>query len=155
MYFFILFFFVMIVIYIVYRRYKIKQAKQTSRKVETALNEKEADFSRINEWITLDKKYLDPDLKLDKVARGVHLSEKQVSTAINTIACQNFNSYINKLRIKEAQQLLLSPNHSHYTVDAMAEMVGFSNKVSFYKSFKKVTGKSPTDFKKASNQPQD
>lgn len=124
----------------------------TIRVSEEDLLMKEESFNRINKWIVSEKKYLNPDIKLDTVARGVHLSEKQVSSSINTIACQNFNSYINKLRIKEAQALLLDQAYGHFTIDAVAEMVGFSNKVSFYKAFKKVTGKSPTDYRRSPNQ---
>lgn len=119
---------------------------------ESDLNQKENDFTIIRKWLITDKKFQDPELKLEKVARGVKMNERQVSTAINTIACQNFNTYINQLRIKEAKTLLISKDYSHYTIDALAEMVGFANKVSFYKAFKKETGVSPSDFRKASNQ---
>ncbi|REE02091.1 helix-turn-helix domain-containing protein [Marinoscillum furvescens] len=112
------------------------------------LNEKEAAFRKIDHWIKSDKRFLDPALKLDRVARGVHLSEREVSSAINTIACENFNAYINRWRIKEAKCLLTDDSHSHFTVDAIAEMVGFANKVSFYKAFKRVTGTSPTEFRR-------
>jgi len=135
-----------------FRTFFNKKKTEVSKIEETALAEKEKAFNRIHEWIMDDKQFLNSDLKLEKVAKGVHLSEKQVSSAINTIACQNFNAYINKLRIKEAQSLLNDTSFNHYTVDAIAEMVGFANKVSFYKAFKKVTGQSPTDFRKSLKQ---
>lgn len=138
--------------YIAFRQYLKRHKTPPTRVLEEGLNQKEEAFNRISKWILHEKRYLEPDIKLDKVARGVHLSEKQVSTAINTIACQNFNTYINRLRIKEAQAMLMDSAYGHYTIDAVAEMVGFSNKVSFYKAFKKVTGKSPTDFRKSTNQ---
>ena len=115
------------------------------------LIEKEKHFRAIDQWIKEDKRYLDSNLKLESVARSVHLSEKQVSSAVNTISCQNFNSYINKLRVTEAKRLLLDPSYNHYTIEAFAEMVGFSNKVSFYKAFKKVYEQSPAELKKSQN----
>lgn len=117
------------------------------------LNEKEVTFKKVDQWIKADKRFLDPSLKLDRVAKGVHLSEREVSSAINTIACENFNAYINRWRIKEAKLLLIDTSYNHYTIDAIAEMVGFSNKVSFYKAFKRVTGTSPTDFRRQLKQP--
>lgn len=141
-----------ILLYIGFVRYKKRIKPPLPIMQEVELNQKENDFTIIRNWLTADKKFQDPDLKLEKVARGVKMHERQVSSAINTIACQNFNTYINQLRIKEAKILLLSKEHSHFTIDALAEMVGFANKVSFYKAFKKETGLSPADFRKASNQ---
>ncbi len=139
--------------YLVFHYFQ-KRRKLNESKVSdiSSILEKEQDFKQVSKWVMSDKKYLDPNLKLDKVAKGVRLSEKQVSTAINTIACQNFNAYINRLRIKEAQRMLTDDNYNHFTIDALAEMVGFSNKVSFYNAFKKETGDSPSGYKKASNQ---
>lgn len=129
-----------------------RQKKEVLQKTSSHdLSEREDTFYLVHKWLTEGKKYLDPNINLDRVARGVHLTERQVSTSINTIACRNFNSYINKLRVKEAQSLLLDSAYSYYTIDAIAEMAGFSNKVSFYKAFKKVTGHSPSDFRKAAN----
>ncbi|MEQ9303155.1 MAG: AraC family transcriptional regulator [Marinoscillum sp.] len=115
---------------------------------ENHLKNKEEHFKVVDQWLNTDKRFLENDMKLDKVARSVHLTERQVSTAINTIACQNFSTYLNSLRIKEAKLMLSSVEYDHFTIEAIGQMAGFSNKVSFYKSFKRVTGLSPTDYKK-------
>ncbi len=107
----------------------------------------ERTFYLIDEMIRNEKIYLNSSIKLSKIARSVHLSEKQVSSAINEIAGENFNSYINRLRIEEAKKLILDPQNNNYTIDAIAELAGFSNKVSFYKAFKKITKQSPTEYK--------
>jgi len=112
------------------------------------INQYEMDFYLIDEWIKKDKKYLDKNIKVQIVATNLNLSEKQVSRAINVISGCNFNLYINKLRIKEAEKMLLAAEYNHYTIDAIGELAGFSNKVSFYNAFKKVTSKSPTEYKK-------
>ena len=104
-------------------------------------------FLVIDEMIRNEKIYLNPSIKLKKIARSIHLPEKRVSIAINEIAGENFNSYINRLRVEEAKRLILDPVNNNYTIDAIAELAGFSNKVSFYKAFKKVTKRSPSEFK--------
>ncbi len=149
---FILIISILITLYLI-RKWYLGETKhtQSSKDVED-IHQKEADFKRIDDWIKLNKAFLDPDIRLEKVAKGLQLTDKQVSSAINTIACQNFNTYINKLRIKEAQWMLISEEYSHYTIDAIAEMAGFSNKVSFYKAFKKVVEISPTDYRRSLKQ---
>ncbi len=115
------------------------------------LQQIEGHFKTIDHWVRDDQKYKDSNIKLETVAKATHLTDKQVSVAVNMISCQNFSSYINKLRIQEAHSMLLNPKFDHYTIEALAEMVGFANKVSFYKAFKKVYGQSPAELKKAQN----
>lgn len=131
------------------RQRKIERNQSLS--IVPNLEEREKHFHLIDKWVKEEKRFTDPLIKLETVAKGLHLTDKQVSEAINTIACQNFKSYINKLRVQEAKSYLTNSSYSHFTNEAFAEMVGFSNKVSFYQSFKKVTGMSPADFRKSSN----
>ncbi len=107
-------------------------------------------FAVIEKKIIDEKIYLDPSVKLGRIARSLHVPEKKVSKAINEIGGDNFNSFINRFRVEEAKQLMLDPRNRNYTIDAMAELAGFSNKVSFYKSFRKITKKSPREFRKES-----
>ena len=104
-------------------------------------------FLSLDDWLKREKVYLDPSMKLKTVAQHLHVSEKQVSSAINEIAGENFNAYINGLRIEEAKKLIRNPENDNYTIDAIAELAGFSNKVSFYSAFKRKTQQSPAEYK--------
>ena len=59
----------------------------------------------------------------------------------------NFNGYINELRIDYAIQLLKT--HPHYTIRAIADEAGFNSAPILYSLFKKKTGMTPYEFKKA------
>ena len=46
----------------------------------------------------------------------------------------------------EARRRLSDPASRHLTVEAIAAEVGFNSRASFYRVFKKATGRTPGDF---------
>ncbi len=58
---------------------------------------------------------------------------------------ENFNSYLDKIRIEEAKRELLTEGVKVYTV---AERVGYKNVDYFHVKFKKYTGVSPAEFRR-------
>lgn len=100
-----------------------------------------------------NKPYLDPDFSLQTLATMVNSNTKYVSTAINDYVGQNFRSFINNYRIKEAERRLLDKkNYGHYTMEAIANSVGIKSKSTFVAAFKKSTGLTPSVFLKLSKE---
>ncbi len=128
-------------------RFRFSNKKEKPIDEETCQN-----FEAVQKWMEDERRFLSNGLQLKDVAKAVKSSSREVSTCINECAGENFNSYINRLRIKEAKKRLTDSGYDHWTVDAIGESVGFSNKVSFYKSFKKIEGCSPNEYKKAIRQ---
>ncbi len=62
---------------------------------------------------------------------------------------ENFNSYLDKVRIEEAKRELLAEGVKVYTV---AERVGYKNVDYFHVKFKKYTGLSPAEYRKQSKE---
>lgn len=60
---------------------------------------------------------------------------------------ENFNSYIDRVRIDRAKELLLKEDSKVY---AIAEKVGYRNPDYFYTKFKKYVGMSPAEYRKRS-----
>lgn len=58
---------------------------------------------------------------------------------------ENFNSYVDHVRIEHSKELLLSSDMKVY---AVAEKVGYRNVDYFHVKFKKYVGKSPAEFRK-------
>ena len=104
-------------------------------------------FNKTIELITNEKYFLNKNLKLSNLANELSYNERQVSRAINKFGSGNFNKFINSFRIEYSKELLTGGNFDHYTIEAIADECGFSNKVSFYNAFKSETGMSPTQFR--------
>lgn len=87
------------------------------------------------------------DVGLDDLAELIGQPRQYVSQILNEQFGQNFYEYINGLRIEEARELLLQPQHRKSPVQDIAWATGFNNKVSFYRSFKNRFGVTPTEFR--------
>ena len=59
---------------------------------------------------------------------------------------QSYNQYLTGIRMERAKQLM--EENSELFVKDIAEMVGYRDLKYFSKLFKKVTGVSPSDYKK-------
>lgn len=94
-----------------------------------------------------NKPYLDEDLTLQKLAIQVGMPEKELSILINQQIGKHFFDFINEYRIKSAKILL--KDQPNLTVLEVLYQVGFSSKSSFYTAFKKETGVTPSDYRKA------
>ena len=93
-----------------------------------------------------EKLFCDEDLTLNRMADILSLTPHQVSEFLNNVLETNFNSFINSYRIDEAKQLLMED--SERSILSVAYSVGFNSKSVFYNAFTKVTGTSPTKFRK-------
>jgi AraC-like DNA-binding protein len=88
--------------------------------------------------------YSNPDLTLDELAGKIgippYLTSKVLSQNLNT----NFYSIVNKYRLQKVKQELLTK--SGKSIIEIAYNAGFNSKTSFYETFKKETGISPSEF---------
>ena len=94
------------------------------------------------------KKYLavhySEKLKLQDIADQFHLSVKYFCKIFKEETGETFVSYLTELRLKEAEKLLKTTELKTYEI---AERTGFSDYHHFCKTFKKVTGKTPSDIR--------
>lgn len=104
-------------------------------------------MEKVYEAVIKEKIFKDLDLTLDSLAKSMDINRNYLSKAINRTTGKNFNTYINEHRVKEAIKLLSSEKSDIISIDAIALEVGFNNRTSFYQSFKKITGLSPSDFR--------
>lgn len=83
---------------------------------------------------------------LEQAGRMLVIPSRQISQAINRIYNSSFSQYLNDCRVKAAQ-ILLSDNKEMSITSIMME-AGFSTKSNFNKEFLRVTGLSPSEFRK-------
>ena len=91
--------------------------------------------------------FLHTELTLLDLANALDVHPRKISTAINKVRKQNFNTYINRFRIKKAMQLLDSKMAASLSVEGLGHEVGFHSKSAFYQAFKKETGITPTRYR--------
>lgn len=92
--------------------------------------------------------YKDGNLKLDSVAGIIGVSSSTLSKAINRVTGKNFNNYVNEFRVKEAIRLLSDAPENTRFVHGFYKQAGFQSRASFYRTFKKVIGITPAEYKR-------
>jgi AraC-like DNA-binding protein len=92
--------------------------------------------------------YLNADLKSSDLAEMLGISSKVLSQVINQSFHQNFFDFINTYRCEEVKRVLRGPDRKVTIIEAMYQS-GFNSKSSFNKEFKKLTGQTPSEFKKS------
>lgn len=93
------------------------------------------------------KLYLQPDLTLDALSEALAIPSKDLSLVFNRHFKSNFYEFINGYRIEEAKSLLADPKHKHKTITQIYFDVGFNSKSVFNTFFKKIVGKTPSEFR--------
>ncbi|MBP5365322.1 MAG: AraC family transcriptional regulator [Bacteroidales bacterium] len=94
--------------------------------------------------------YLQKGITLNSVAREVGLCRTSLSNLINSHEGKNFNTFINGLRIIEAQRLMRE--YTEKSVTEIAALVGFSEPSNFTLHFKLFSGKTPSEWKKITDE---
>jgi len=94
------------------------------------------------------KPYLDGDLTLTSLAGQLEINPNQLSQILNEGLGENFYRFISRYRVEEIKRLLLNPAFAHYNILGIAFQAGFSTKSTFNKTFKELTGLSPSEFVK-------
>jgi YesN/AraC family two-component response regulator len=102
----------------------------------------------IIEVMNTEKIYRNAELSIFDIAKRLDVNKTYISFVINENLQENFSNFINRFRINEAKELLQNKNYHNYTLEGIANMVGFHSKSSFNIAFKKFTGMIPSQFKK-------
>ena len=105
-------------------------------------------FEQLQQLIDVERLYNDSDITIEKIALRMKANRTYLSHAINRCTGMNFAGYMNELRIREAVRIISADDTGELTIDAVAFDSGFSDRKNFHKVFKKITGISPSEFRK-------
>ncbi|MBQ9357578.1 MAG: helix-turn-helix transcriptional regulator [Prevotella sp.] len=103
--------------------------------------------AKIHKVIVDERKFLDKDYSIDKLAKDVGTNTRYVSAVISVRLNENYSSYVNKYRIEEAVRILSNEENRRLSIIDVSDMVGFSNRQSFYAWFYRLKGITPRQFK--------
>jgi AraC-like DNA-binding protein len=93
--------------------------------------------------------YLEPRLTLPQLAEQLDLSTHALSQLINQAFGQNFYQIVNAYRVQSVQEKMSDPAYQHLTLLALGLESGFNAKSTFNEAFKKMTGITPSQYRKS------
>lgn len=114
-------------------------------------DQKNKQILALKEFMVEQEPYLDSSLTIQDLAEQVKMPVKDLSALINLYMNKHFFDFINEYRIEKAKEILKDSSQKDVTILEILYQVGFNSKSSFSTSFKKYTGKTPTDFRKNPN----
>ena len=113
----------------------VEQLRKYADKLETILEEQQV--------------YLNPELSLNILSGNLGIPAYQVSEIINRHYKISFFDLISQFRVNEVKKRLADPAYSHFSVLAISIDCGFNSKSSFNNAFKKITGTTPSEYRKS------
>lgn len=104
-----------------------------------------SNWNSFKKTIIEEKYYLKEQITLEEMAQALRISRNTLSSLINSEEKQNFYAWINMLRIEHSQMLF--NEHPDYTIGEIAQLTGFSEAANFSRTFKKITGQTPSEWR--------
>ena len=113
---------------------------------------KEADaeqyVNKIRHFMSNEKPYLDANLSLPELAGKLNIPSHHLSRVINEQFNVNFFDFINQYRVNEVKSRIDNPEFENLSLLGIAFDSGFNTKSAFNRVFKKITGLTPSEYKK-------
>ena len=97
--------------------------------------------------ILIQQRYKDKNYSAKQLAEDLGTNTRYISAVVNVRFHMNYTSFVNKFRIEEAMALLVDKRYQDLNMEDISDMVGFSNRQSFYASFYRINGVTPRDYK--------
>ena len=106
---------------------------------------------KLKEAIQIRELYTNPNLTLTEFAKEIDSTTKELSKYINEVHNMNFSEFLNLHRVEKIKQLLSSDEVQKFKLVSLAGKANFNSKSSFNSIFKKMTGLTPSAYKKKNN----
>lgn len=106
--------------------------------------------ARMREWLESSKAYVNPELKRSDIADHIKVPVAKLSQIFTLYLKENYYDFINTYRLAEFKRLIDNGDYKRYTLTALSEQCGFK-KSSFFSTFRKQEGMTPTEYLKRQN----
>lgn len=113
-----------------------------------AADQAEALLSRLRRVMEADKPFLENDLALPDLAERIGATPHQLSQVLSLHIGASFFEYINRLRVEAVKTTLARPQAAGRPLLEIALECGFGSKTAFNEAFKRVTGMSPSEYRR-------
>ena len=96
---------------------------------------------------SIDKQtYLQPDFSLIKISNEIGIPAHHLTYYFKNFVNSSFSDWRNQLRVEYAIRMLYKGSSNQLTLEAIGLKAGFASASTFIRSFKKVTGKTASDY---------
>jgi AraC-like DNA-binding protein len=103
---------------------------------------------RLQRLVEVDGVFRQEGLTIGSLADRLGAQEYKVRQLINAqLGFRNFNAFLNRYRVAEAEKLLADPARAHLGVAEIAYQVGYRSVATFNKAFKALNGRTPSEFR--------
>lgn len=120
--------------------FSLTAQKYTDKKLDP--EEAQLIISRLERVMKEKELFKNPNLKINELARELNVSGHQLSQLLNNNIRKNFTLFVNEYRINEACNML--SGQTNLTIEAIGDEVGFNSRSTFFASFKKIKGITPS-----------
>ena len=100
----------------------------------------------VTDKFEVDKVFLNEQLSLQSFSVEVGLPASTLSRIVNQQFGSSFTNIVAQYRLQEAKKIIRDTEEENIKLIDIAYDCGFNNKVSFYRTFKKWEGISPSDY---------
>ena len=104
-------------------------------------------WEAITHYMENQRPYLDADFGPGDLAAALDVPRTHVSQAINQELNENFYNFINKYRVDAVVEKILRNRDEPLNLLQLALNAGFNSKSTFNSAFKRITGRTPSEFK--------
>jgi len=129
----------------------MEEVKEVKKYAKSTLKKNQSDeiWDQIKHSMEQKKMYQNPTLRLNDLVQEIEKPLPHISQVINERMNMSFLDFVNQYRVEEAKELLCNEKSQSLTILAIGYEVGFNSKTTFYTSFKRVTGQTPSEYKKS------
>ena len=103
-------------------------------------------IKRINKVFTYIDENLDTELTLQTISNVAYYSPFHLHRLFKAITNETLNAYIIRKRIERTAMMLM--HNKEYSIAEIADKYGFNNDSTFSRTFRKIYGQSPSEFRK-------
>ena len=131
---------------------KMRKTRQAaSGRQSTKSNDSFAALERsIDKWVK-EKRFREYDKSREETAKELGTTKETLHMYFSDRLGMDFRSWRTDLRIKDAKEMLLK--HKDYSINFIAETVGFSDRSNFHRQFTKSVGCSPKEWRETDGHP--
>ena len=108
---------------------------------------KETILRGIVQQMKVEKYFKSSTASLSGLAKALHESSHHVSQVINEKLNQSFFEMLASYRVDESKIILQTELGKKLTIEEIAEQVGYNSKSAFNTAFKKITSKTPSEYR--------